>query len=65
MYMVNEFLLQSVTFYICQIAAGGQVGGYLVLLTAALTWISQIFKKYVFTFSGGSHYFFLIVVPII
>jgi uncharacterized membrane protein len=28
-------------------------------------WISIIFKKYVFTFSGGFHYFFLIVVLII
>ena len=47
------------------IAAGDQMGGYLVLVTARLTWISLIFKKCVFTFSGGFHYFFLIVVLII
>jgi len=47
------------------VQASGQMGGYLVLVTARLTWISLIIKKCVFTFSGGFHYFFLIIFLII
>jgi len=39
------------------VQASGQMEGYLVLVTAGLTWISLIFKKCVFTFSGGFQLF--------
>jgi len=47
------------------IASGRQMGGYLVLVTAGLTWISLLFKKCVFTFSGVFHNFFLVVLIIV
>lgn len=52
-------------WHFVHVQASGQMGGYVVLVTARLTWISLIFKKCVFTFSGGFHYFFLIVVLIL